>query len=234
VVHLEGSKRWRVWEPLTRTRRPVRAARVPMPSLDELGPPALDRMLRPGDVLYVPRGFPHAAETVDAASAHLTIGVVALSWHQAVRHAVDDAVAAGALRETVRPDGSSRPGLEELGAHLAPERVRRWLACEVWRRQPATRLRPRVAPAIELDTAVALTPGPLLWLDAAGPRCELGLGDRTLSLPAEAHRFLAALLATVGPFRLAALDADLDPESRLVVGVRLAEEGVIGVVEPVA
>jgi hypothetical protein len=205
-----------------------------MPSLDELGPPALDRMLRPGDVLYVPRGFPHAAETVDAGSAHLTIGVVALSWHQAVRHAVDDAVAAGALRATVRLDGSSRPGLEELGAHLAPDHVRRWLAREVWRRQPATRLRPRAAPAIGLDTAVALTPGPLLWLAAAGPRCELGLGDRTLSLPAEAHPFQAALLATVGPFRLAALDADLDPESRLVVGARLAEEGVIGVVEPVA
>ena len=231
VVHLEGSKRWRVWEPLERTRLPVRAARVPMPTLDELGQPALDRVFRPGDVLYLPRGFPHAAETVDAASAHLTIGVVAFSWHQAVRHAVDDAVAAGALRATVRLDGSSRPGLEELGTHLAPDAVRRWLAREVWRRQPATRLRPRVAPAVELDTSVRLTPGPLLWLAADGPRCELGLGDRALSLPAEAHRFLAALLATDGPFRLAALDADLDAGSRLVVGRRLVEEGVLEVTE---
>jgi len=231
VVHLEGSKRWRVWEPLERTRLPVRAAGVTMPTLDELGSPALDRTLRPGDVLYLPRGFPHAAETVDAAAAHLTIGVVALSWHQAVRHAVDDAVAAGALRATVRLDGSSRPGLEELGAHLAPDSMRRWMAREVWRRQPATRLRPRVAPAVELDTAVTLTPGPLLWLAGDGPRCELGLGDRVLSLPAEAHRFLAALLATEGPFRVGALDADLDPVSRLVVGRRLAEEGVIAVTE---
>ena len=44
VVHLEGSKRWRVWEPLERTRLPVRAARVPMPTLAELGPPAFDRV----------------------------------------------------------------------------------------------------------------------------------------------------------------------------------------------
>jgi hypothetical protein len=237
IVQLEGSKRWRVWEPLVRTQLPVRAARVPMPTLDELGPPALDRTLRPGDVLYLPRGFPHAAETVDASSAHLTIGVVALSWHQAVRHAVDDAVAAGALRSTVRLDGSSRPGLEELGAHLAPDALRRWMAREVWHRQPATRLRPRVAPAVELDTALTLTPGPLLWLAPDGPRCELGLGDRALSLPSEAHCFLAALLATDGPFRLAALDADLDPGSRLVVGRRLAEEGVIEVsevIDPVA
>jgi bifunctional lysine-specific demethylase and histidyl-hydroxylase NO66 len=231
VVHLEGSKRWRVWEPLERTRLPVRAAGVPMPTLDELGSPALDHTFRPGDVLYLPRGFPHAAETVDAASTHLTIGVVTLSWHQAVRHAVDDAVASGALRATVRLDGASRPGLEELGVHLAPDSMRRWLAREVWRRQPATRLRPRVAPAIELDTAVTLTPGPLLWLTKDGPRCELGLGDRALSLPAEAHDFLAALLATDGPFRVSALDADLDPGSRLVVGRRLAEEGVIAVTE---
>jgi hypothetical protein len=231
VVHLEGSKRWRVWEPLERTRLPVRAARVAMPNLDELGPPSLDHTFRPGDVLYLPRGFPHAAETVGAASAHLTVGVVALSWHQAVRHAVDDAVAAGALRATVRLDDSLRPGLEELGAHLAPDSVRRWLTREVWRRQPATRLRPRAAATVELDTTVRLTAGPLLWLAADGPRCELGLGDRALSLPAEAHGFLAALLATDGPFRLAALDADLDAGSRLVVGQRLLEEGVLEVLE---
>lgn len=232
VVQLDGAKRWRVWEPLERTRLPVKAARVAMPTLGELGTPMLDRALRAGDVLYLPRGFPHAAETVDAASAHLTIGVVSVAWHQALRHAVDEAVRAGALRESIRPDGSARPGLEELGAHLAPDAVRRWMAREVWRRQPATRLRPLTAPAVDADTPVALTPGPLLWTARAGERVELGLGDRVLTMPVEAHPLLVAVLATDGPFRLGALDVALDHQSLLVVGRRLAAEGVIGVIEP--
>ena len=57
VLQLDGRKRWRVWEPLERTRRPVRAGpRVPMPTFDELGEPALDLTLTAGDCLYLPRG----------------------------------------------------------------------------------------------------------------------------------------------------------------------------------
>ena len=46
VVQLDGAKRWRVWEPLPRTRLPVKTAKVTMPTFDELGPPAFDRALR--------------------------------------------------------------------------------------------------------------------------------------------------------------------------------------------
>jgi hypothetical protein len=41
------------------------------------------------------------------------------------------------------------------------------------------------------------------------------------------------VLGTDGPLRLAALDVELDQASRLVVGRRLAEEGVIEVIQPV-
>ncbi len=227
VVQLGGAKRWRVWEPLARTRLPVKAARVPMPTFDELGPPALDRTLEAGDVLHLPRGFPHAAETVDAASAHLTIGVLAATWHQAVRHAVDATVAAGALRESIRPGEALRGGLEELGARLSPAAVRRWTTIEMWRRMPATRLRPLDPPVIDGATAVALTPGPLLWSTVEAGPAELGLGDRVLRMPTEASPLLSAILGTDGSFELAGLDVALDQDSRLVVGRRLAAEGVI-------
>jgi JmjC domain len=227
VVQLDGAKRWRVWEPLDRTRLPVKAAKIPMPTFDELGPPTLDRTLQAGDVVYLPRGFPHSAETVDAASAHLTIGVLAATWNQAVRHAVDDAVVGGALRDTIRPGVALRGGLEELGARLSPAAVRRWATTEMWRRMPVTRLRPLDAPVIDGATAVALTPGPLLWAAAEHGRAELGLGDRVLRMPAEADPMLRSILGTDGPFELATLDLSLDLESRVVVGRRLAAEGVI-------
>ena len=56
---------------------------------------------------------------------------------------------------------------------------------------------------------------------------ELGLGDRTLTMPAEAGTLLDTILRTDGPFALAALDVDLDESSRLVVGQRLVAEGVV-------
>jgi lysine-specific demethylase/histidyl-hydroxylase NO66 len=227
VVQLDGAKRWRVWEPLPRTRLPVKAAKVPMPTFEELGPPALDRTLHAGDVLYLPRGFPHAAETVDAASAHLTIGVLARTWDQAVRHAVDAAVVDGALRDAIRPGEPLRGGLEALGPQLSPAAVRRWVTIELWRRMPATRLRPLRTPSIDATTSIELTPGPLLWAAVDDGAAELGLGERVLRMPVEAHPLLGAILETDGPFELATLDVALDAGSRVVVGRRLAAEGVI-------
>jgi len=78
-------------------------------------------------------------------------------------------------------------------------------------------------------TPMRITPGPLLWFAGRDDGVELGLGDRVLVLPAEAHGLLAALLATEGPFTLDALaDAGgLDSPSALAVGRRLVAEGVI-------
>ena len=56
---------------------------------------------------------------------------------------------------------------------------------------------------------------------------ELGLGDRSLTMPAEAGPLLSAVLTTEGPFTLADLDVALDDGSRLVVGQRLVTEGVV-------
>jgi hypothetical protein len=36
--------------------------------------------IRAGDVLYIPRGVPHEAETVDSESIHLSIGVTCAKW----------------------------------------------------------------------------------------------------------------------------------------------------------
>ena len=228
VLQLDGCKRWRVWEPLDRTRHPVRSGtRVSMPTFDELREPALDLSLTAGDCLYLPRGFAHAAETVESASSHLTIGILAPTWQQAVGHAVDGAVAAGALRQSITAGIDAAPALDALTPHLDPLAVRRWMAREVWRRQPATRLRPLQTPAITVDTPLTVTPGPLLWLTPIGDRVELGLGDRALTMPAEATGLLAAILRSERPFSLAELDADLDESSRVVVGQRLAVEGVI-------
>lgn len=237
VVQLDGRKRWRVWEPLARTRNPVRgAAKIPGPTFDELGEPLLDLTLEQGDCLYLPRGFPHAAETVEAASSHLTIGVLAVTWQRVFRRALDAAVSAGDLTASV-PPGSlgpidlDAPAPDRLGCHLHPARLRPWLAKEIWHRQPATRLRPLVPPVVGIDTPIQLTSGPLLWLTTTsgvgGCRAVFGLGDRELDLPAEAHPFLADLLACTSSFSASSIGGGLDDASRLTIVRRLAAEGVV-------
>jgi lysine-specific demethylase/histidyl-hydroxylase NO66 len=237
VVQLDGAKRWRAWEPLPRTRDPVRGTgKIPNPKLDELGVPLLDLTLTAGDCLYLPRGFPHAAETVDATSAHLTVGVLSVLRHRLLRHAVDAAVAAGELTASIPAGSLGGPWSEpvdagSLAGHLDPADLRPWLAKEVWHRQPATRLRPRVPPQLGVDTPVMVPPGPLLWLTTrtgpGGCRVELGLGDRELDLPAEAQPFLADLLTHPDSFVAGAARGGLDGASRLVVVNRLAAEGVV-------
>jgi len=240
VVQLDGCKRWRVWEPLPRTHEPVRGRpAVVMPTLDELGPPALDLTLRPGDCLYLPRGFPHAAETVESASAHLTVGLMAITWQRLAHHAIDAAIAAGHLRGSVPSlslDGGTTgaslgpAALAPVAAECSVDRVRSWLAREIWRRQPVTRLRPLVAPPVDAARPVVVTPGALLWATTAGSvgaRAVLGLGERQLDLPAEPFPFLVALLCAPTGFVAADWDGPLDGTSRQVVLDRLADEGVI-------
>jgi len=206
VVQLAGSKRWRVWEPLERTRDPVRARRVPQPTFDELGDPSLDLVLCRGDSLYLPRGFPHAASAVEQASAHLTIGVMKV------------AAPRSALSSRSWPD--DRPDLDQ-GVQGA-----RRLANEIWRRQPATRLRPLRPESIDDHTELAWTPGPLLWLCRDGERARLGLGDRELDLPGETYGFLHGVLAS-GAATVDAFADRLDLDSRRVVLRRLVAEGAL-------
>lgn len=240
VIQLEGTKRWRVWAPTERSREPIGGKHAtPRPTLDELGDPMLDLVLEAGDVLYLPRGHPHVAETTDRSSAHLTVGLLAITWHRVVRRAVDDEIAAGRLRSSIPlstlddggPGGVGTapgvPSLAGLDLDLGSVAVRRWVAQEIWSKQAATRLRPlEPLDAAVADGPVAIAPGPLITLSAANGRSVLFTGDRTIDLPDEAHPFLTALLrADDGVCRrdLPGLD---DDSSRVVI-TRLLDEGVL-------
>ena len=239
VVQLGGSKRWRIWAPLPRTTDPVKGRHsIAAPQLDELGDPLLDLTIEAGHCLYLPRGYPHAAETTDLPSDHLTIGLLAVTWQRVLRKAIDAEVAAGRLTGSL-PVGLLEPGaataseseseiahaLDGVRRAVSPATLRHWMAREIWGRQPATRLRPLVAPPLR-SSPLELTPGPLLWLTTIADRAVLGLGDRLLDMPIEAHPFLSALLDADCPVLVDDLKG-LDDGSRSVVLRRLLAEGVL-------
>ncbi|WP_404388580.1 cupin domain-containing protein [Humibacillus xanthopallidus] len=101
VLQVGGEKHWRLRQPVhpvplrdepwTGHRAAVEAA-----SAKE---PALEFTLRPGDVLYLPRGWVHSATALGGVSTHLTLGV-----HVWTRRHLADALVASAITAASRDE----------------------------------------------------------------------------------------------------------------------------------
>ena len=82
ILHSEGAKHWRVFAPPARKAQchPLYRGKNEDKLLEsELGKPLLDLVLHPGEILFVPMGFPHATGTAGVGEAgvsvHLTLGL---------------------------------------------------------------------------------------------------------------------------------------------------------------
>ena len=100
VLHAEGEKRWRVYE--NRVDRPIAHPAfktVPQEVHDRRkGDLLLDVMLRPGDLLYIPRGFYHQALAASAGTVHVSFGVTHVIGLDLLSLLLDHAVAESLFR----------------------------------------------------------------------------------------------------------------------------------------
>src|SRR3954465_5089641 len=86
----------------------ARAGKVPAAAERE---PVIDAVLRPGDGLYLPRGFLHSATALGEISAHLTIGIPPVTRWAAAEAALD-------LVRTLAADDPALRGSLPLGVDL--------------------------------------------------------------------------------------------------------------------
>ena len=244
VLQVGGRKRWRVHapvlvDPLERQAWGGRA--------DEVGavsesPPVLDTVLEPGDSLYLPRGWLHAAEALGEPSLHLTLGVRAANRYSVVEALLALAGAEPALRSGL-PLGLDVSDPEQLAPELAAttEALREWLADpdvgavaahlrrHEWQTTRPAPIRPlaqtEAVAGLDQDTEIAPRGG-LRWritATAAGRVC-LHLPDRTLTVPSMCEPAIRALLA--GPaIRVGDLPG-LDADDRLTLARRLLREAI--------
>jgi bifunctional lysine-specific demethylase and histidyl-hydroxylase NO66 len=213
VLQVAGEKRWRIHPPVLDAPardQPWTDHRAAVAAGAE-EPPVIDAVLRPGDALYLPRGYLHAAEALGGVTCHLTVGV-----HPVTRqHLLDALLAIAADDPTLR---SSLPMGVDLGDPAAleddlratvtalTERLRTVRASDV-----ATRLGDRLvdsnrpAPVAPLAQAAALedldgdsvlvSRGHLRHLVTTdGDEVVVRVTDRTLRLPATAAKAVRALL----------------------------------------
>jgi hypothetical protein len=107
VLQIAGEKRWSIRAPVLDA--PLRSQpwtdRRRAVEQQAQQPPLIEAVLRPGDCLYLPRGYLHAAVALGGVSTHLTIGV-----HTWTRYALAEQLLDQALR-TVRNDPAVRQSL---------------------------------------------------------------------------------------------------------------------------
>jgi ribosomal protein L16 Arg81 hydroxylase len=248
VLQFAGEKHWRIHAPVLEA--PLRTQpwndRAAAVAAAAEGEPVIDTVLRPGDALYLPRGYLHSARALGGISGHLTIGV----------HPVTRWAAAESTLDVVRTLAADDPELRRslpLGVDLAdPSSVaddvaaviaglRDWLT-RVDPAEVADRVRARtwaqvrpepVAPLAQSAAAAALDPDSVLrlrrrlrcrLLPVEGDRVALVAGRRTHDLPATTAAAVGELLA-VGELKVADLPG-LDAPDQLVLARRLVLEGI--------
>jgi bifunctional lysine-specific demethylase and histidyl-hydroxylase NO66 len=94
VLQIEGEKRWRIHRPVLES--PLRDQpwndHKDAVEKEGQGPALIDAVLRPGDCLYLPRGYLHAATALGGVSTHLTLGVHAWTRFALAEKLVDQAL----------------------------------------------------------------------------------------------------------------------------------------------
>ncbi len=247
VIQIAGEKRWTIHEPVFRDPLRSDAWTDHRDAVAERArlTPYLEETFRPGDVLYLPRGWVHSATALGDVSIHLTIGVSAHTRSELVERMIARLGASPALRAALpmgvdRLDAAAlqslvREATAELVELLAGDDFADDVAAEAAadfrgaiRPEPIHPLAAvEAARTMTVDTVVAWRRGLPVQVTTATTRTTISLGTRSITLPAEAAPAIEAI-ATGEPIRVSDLPG-LDAESALVVARRLVREAVLSV-----
>lgn len=206
-----------------------------------------DLELTPGDVLYLPAGVRHAAQTVGTPSLHLTIGVRTITWRQLLDRALGDALSgldgldrplpAAWADEPAILDARLRDRLAEVAARLRASgdlcAVAEAEAERFWSGRTPD-LTGGLRDLLEVDhlddhtTLRRRTDLRTTLTTTDDGRVEVVLPDRVMRLPAAVRPALERILAA-RVLRPGDLDDLMDTDSRAVLCRRLVREGILTV-----
>jgi cupin superfamily protein len=241
VLQVHGRKLWQVWD--AAVPFPLgHQTKLPPGAESPAEPPLVEAELAPGDCLYVPRGFRHAARTAEDASLHLTVGMLTYNWNDLLREVLDLATEETWFREGLPVGFAEDPAALEASLAERVAELRRFLdkvdlsrvadrAVNRFWANRAPMLRGQLRQLLTLDrlddsTEVGRRPGATCRLRTTGDRLEVLLGDRTLTMPARLEPALRQVL-DADRFTPADLAGRLDRPSRLVLVRRLVREGLL-------
>ena len=110
VLQISGKKRWRVFEPpltLPHRTQPFTPVGYALPA------PIYEFELKTGDLLYLPRGYVHAANTSDSFSAHVTVGMTVYTWVELISELIASSRDTAGFRSALPPGFVTRQDLKK-------------------------------------------------------------------------------------------------------------------------
>jgi ribosomal protein L16 Arg81 hydroxylase len=240
ILQISGTKRWNVFE--SAVKLPLRMSKL-QGEREMTGDPLLDVELRAGDLMYIPRGFPHHAVSAESTSLHLTVGAHTVTWAAVMQAALDRRVEGDLrFRQSLPPGFDSSPAvrqaaLDRFGELIAALADTADGAAVIDEMAGLARRRQRaVAPGrfLDIEAVAAMRPDTPVRRRAEvdyaihrdGDRIRLEFNGKAVSIPAFAETEVRHLLAAdeCQPGRL---PGDLDDEGRLVLVRSLVREGLL-------
>jgi bifunctional lysine-specific demethylase and histidyl-hydroxylase NO66 len=239
ILQLHGSKQWRIGSPsyelpLAGSRRDAPATIVE----------PVDLTLAAGDVLYIPRGFPHEGKTSTASSLHLTVGLQTFCWVDLLREALTVAAEETAWLRRGLPPGfldlpldQGVPSASRLPA-LTDPRILEAAKGRLAARLLATADTPGEGRFRSLDATADLRDESVVTR-APGSLCRVR-GDARQALIEFAGNYVSGP-PSLGPafryvsdhtrFAVADLPGDLSREDRVYLVARLVAEGLLSIAD---
>lgn len=242
VLQIAGVKHWKVWHeefeaPLAHQKRTTTYA--------DPGGATIDVELKPGDSLYIPRGWLHAAETLDRESAHMTVGILSITWIDVLKRVLEGAEDEPEFRRSLPAGFANDPSALHDEIRLAVEGLAAWVrrrdpediaaneATRFWSSRPPV-LSGQLQQLLSLEdvsdaSVVRRRRGAVCVSHVHGDELILTLGDRTLALPAFVASAVETLTGTSSTI-VGDLSSVLDEQGRLVLVKRLIREGLLELV----
>ena len=244
VMQISGEKRWEIWPS---DSLPLRESGAARPKETPTGA-AESIVLKPGDMLYLPRGFVHQAFAEEQVTLHITIGVDPFRWLDlALTTMKFSAERNRSLREALPPGFMGNPEMprlakERLEGIIGPladdDDIGKGLS-ELGR-QFIAKLTPVIDNRFEIlagaeglgqSSVMGKREGSVAVLEVAGGNVNLYFRGGTMSGPASIHRALKFIVAKE-IFRIEEIPG-LDAPSKVVVATRLVAEGYLTVLPEV-
>ena len=197
--------------------------------------------LEQGDLIYIPRGFVHAAECGSEPSMHITLGVTATLWEDLLTAIIKAAVARDRRLQSALPLGSMTGSAKPLAAGAMA--TLREITDEKFLNDVVDQFRDELVQTFPLDVSGQIVdffrPIPLTIADRVGPRpgivyqmhnggdsVRLNYGARSIVFRDFFGKALDFALKT-REYSVRDLPGDIEDEERVAFIERLIEEGLV-------
>jgi hypothetical protein len=231
VLQLAGSKDWRI-------HRPVIQYPLPDMPFDResmvAGPVVREKSLKAGDVMYLPTGWIHEAETSQDISLHLTVGVLVYTWRDDLQAVLQKVGLEQAQFRRAAGEGSPGELLQSI------ERLMDKGMVQDRKQERIVQASNPTAEGKFRDIRLSSTISPITWMSRRmevpavltfnSTAVQLKMPEKTLRFPIKFGRLLAEVVSITEQFRVTDLKSDHSEQSRLTVVRTLVREGLLTLV----